>query len=662
MNDVRSALHVANKELARLSAEVRGSRIREAWETVISARDRCRAMKKGLRNLRKTTVAAAEQTREELRRAGEELLLLCSFILPLPHQAPEQVRVSKLTGPQLGAALRHMLSKYRSASLLARSLNAKAQAAKGALQVWCRGGGPGSLEKGEDALTTKAGGSKESSPNRLGGNGLLLNFRGEGCVSVVESSRGGLDRERGVKEFEFDAAFPPGTGQADIFSAAKDLVSTTLDGYKVSVIAYGPAGGGKTYSLFGSGGERGGGREAEAGLAHRFLSLVVEFAQEHAALLRIQVSLSAFEIHGDVMHDLLPRTAGKGAEDKEAAKHELKATVAADKGWGLGEVTIEGLSEHKVDAASKGDVLSSVLALALAAAEPGGGRAGASGVRREDRREEGASRGHVVVRVGVRSVATKPGGEVLNGKLTFVDLASSEPGLPGASEQGKHNRSLASLRDVFSAIASNKDRKHIPYRSSLLTKVLSDSLGGHARCLVLAAIPGASPHDNEIPRTSNHASKKSPTKAGKSDAGDGREKGGGGGGGKQSKDASLLWGVGGASGKSTLAVMTMVQEWRGVQLGSAPKHSERVPGEAIGGKGLEGRRSTDMDATGGMSKIIRASNDPAWFGSGSDDEGGGGGKGGGGREGGGGGGGGVGEEEVEELRREVREQHCNAAS
>ena len=34
------------------------------------------------------------------------------------------------------------------------------------------------------------------------------------------------------------------------------------------------------------------------------------------------------------------------------------------------------------------------------------------------------------------------------------------------------NRSLAALREVLSAIAANKERKHIPYRSSLLTKVL----------------------------------------------------------------------------------------------------------------------------------------------------------------------------------------------
>jgi kinesin family protein 3/17 len=69
------------------------------------------------------------------------------------------------------------------------------------------------------------------------------------------------------------------------------------------------------------------------------------------------------------------------------------------------------------------------------------------------------------------------------GRMHLVDLAGSErvanTGAKGQrlKEASSINRSLSVLGDVILSLASGK-RGHIPYRNSVLTTVLRDSLGG----------------------------------------------------------------------------------------------------------------------------------------------------------------------------------------
>ena len=75
-------------------------------------------------------------------------------------------------------------------------------------------------------------------------------------------------------------------------------------------------------------------------------------------------------------------------------------------------------------------------------------------------------------------------------KLTFVDLAGSEllSGEFGAQQQGETkniNLSLLALRGVMAALANSET--FVPYRDSVLTRVLSQSLSPHGRTAVLVA-------------------------------------------------------------------------------------------------------------------------------------------------------------------------------
>ena len=76
----------------------------------------------------------------------------------------------------------------------------------------------------------------------------------------------------------------------------------------------------------------------------------------------------------------------------------------------------------------------------------------------------------------------------------MVDLAGSERvRVSGASgkrlEECKNiNSSLSCLGMVIGALTENKANSHIPYRNSVLTRLLSDSLGGNCKTTMLTMI------------------------------------------------------------------------------------------------------------------------------------------------------------------------------
>ena len=84
--------------------------------------------------------------------------------------------------------------------------------------------------------------------------------------------------------------------------------------------------------------------------------------------------------------------------------------------------------------------------------------------------------------------------QVKVGKLNLVDLAGSERvNVTGATgkrlEESKSiNQSLSALGNVIGALTQPKNRTHIPYRDSKLTRILEDSLGGNCKTTMIAMI------------------------------------------------------------------------------------------------------------------------------------------------------------------------------
>ena len=50
------------------------------------------------------------------------------------------------------------------------------------------------------------------------------------------------------------------------------------------------------------------------------------------------------------------------------------------------------------------------------------------------------------------------------------------------------NQSLSALGNVIGALTQQKNRTHIPYRDSKLTRILEDSLGGNCKTTMIAMI------------------------------------------------------------------------------------------------------------------------------------------------------------------------------
>uniref|UniRef100_A0A6U1FLY8 Kinesin motor domain-containing protein n=1 Tax=Tetraselmis chuii TaxID=63592 RepID=A0A6U1FLY8_9CHLO len=91
-------------------------------------------------------------------------------------------------------------------------------------------------------------------------------------------------------------------------------------------------------------------------------------------------------------------------------------------------------------------------------------------------------------------------------KLTFVDLAGSERvGRSGAindkdrlDEARAINKSLSALGDVVAALTAGES--FVPYRNHKLTQLMSDSLGGNAKTLMVVNV---SPLASDAAETKN---------------------------------------------------------------------------------------------------------------------------------------------------------------
>ena len=120
-----------------------------------------------------------------------------------------------------------------------------------------------------------------------------------------------------------------------------------------------------------------------------------------------------------------------------------------------------------------------------------------------------SSRSHSIVTVHVASTAVDAatGRPVTRrSKLLFVDLAGSErlkatrTTDEGLKETGSINRSLFTLGKVIGTLGDARGgaAPHVPYRDSLLTKLLMDSIGGSALTLMVACV---SPAESQAEQT-----------------------------------------------------------------------------------------------------------------------------------------------------------------
>jgi kinesin family protein C2/C3 len=225
-------------------------------------------------------------------------------------------------------------------------------------------------------------------------------------------------------------------------------------------MAYGQTGAGKTFTMDGN--------EKQPGL----IPLAIERLFRKAAQGEVQISISMLEVYQEQLRDLL-------------GSHRLTLrNIGGEGGPEVRELRIEH-AKNREEALSIYETGARLRHLGMS------------------ERNSRSSRSHLVLSFYVRRLDPTKGEVVSTSKISLVDLAGSERQSSGTAfdrsrvnEASVINNSLTSLSKVVQACVTRAasprpDRGigcHIPYRDSVLTQLLSDSIGGQGKTLVIVHV------------------------------------------------------------------------------------------------------------------------------------------------------------------------------
>ncbi|XP_063774909.1 kinesin-like protein KIF6 isoform X2 [Pseudophryne corroboree] len=291
---------------------------------------------------------------------------------------------------------------------------------------------------------------------------------GAPCLEIIvprDLADGFVNNKRESYKFRFQEAFDQETKQEAIFERiAKPVAESVLTGYNGTIFAYGQTGSGKTFTITG-----GAERYSDRGIIPRILSFIFEQFQKDSSKV-YTIHISYLEIYNECGYDLLdPRHEASKLEDLP------KVTIMEDpdqnihlKNLSLQQATNE---EEALNLLFLGDTNRMIA---------------------ETPMNQASTRSHCIFTIHISS--KEPGSAtVRRSKLHLVDLAGSErvakTGVGGQllTEAKYINLSLHYLEQVIIALAE-KNRSHIPYRNSMMTSVLRDSLGGNCMTTMIATL------------------------------------------------------------------------------------------------------------------------------------------------------------------------------
>ncbi|XP_045612556.2 LOW QUALITY PROTEIN: kinesin-like protein KIF14 [Procambarus clarkii] len=315
-------------------------------------------------------------------------------------------------------------------------------------------------------------------------------------VDVVGNSIKVTSDSGTVHTFSYDHCFnssgvlhPHNASQEDVYvTLAKPLLEKAYEGYNTCLFAYGQTGSGKSYTMLGDDSYSESELEVPtaAGIIPRFCRDLLHHADYLHSLnppesqlpqCRVEVEISYIEIYNERIYDLLA-SGGSGTECREA----LRVREHPNDG-----PYVEGVARHLV---STYDHFQTWLLLGNKERS-----IAATGVN------EKSSRSHAVFTIKLTQIQVEDvEGEQLESSkvsiINLVDLAGSER-VAAAQSQGERlkegvfiNKSLLTLGKVITALSESEGRRRqfIPYRESVLTYLLKESLGGNSRTAMIATV------------------------------------------------------------------------------------------------------------------------------------------------------------------------------
>uniref|UniRef100_A0A7N5JMU7 Kinesin-like protein KIF16B n=1 Tax=Ailuropoda melanoleuca TaxID=9646 RepID=A0A7N5JMU7_AILME len=317
-------------------------------------------------------------------------------------------------------------------------------------------------------------------------------------LKIPEGGTGDSGRER-TKTFTYDFSFysadtksPNYVSQEMVFKTlGTDVVKSAFEGYNACVFAYGQTGSGKSYTMMGDSGDSG----LIPRICEGLFSQINETTRWDEASFRTEVSY--LEIYNEHVRDLLRRKSSK-TFNLRVREHPKEGPY------------VEDLSKHLVQ--QYGDVEE------LMDAGNINRTTAATGMN------DVSSRSHAIFTI--KFTQAKFDSEMpceTVSKIHLVDLAGSEradaTGATGVrlKEGGNINKSLVTLGNVISALADlsqdaanplvKKKQVFVPYRDSVLTWLLKDSLGGNSKTIMIATISPADVNYGETLSTLRYANR-----------------------------------------------------------------------------------------------------------------------------------------------------------
>ncbi|KAJ6438599.1 kinesin family protein [Purpureocillium lavendulum] len=300
---------------------------------------------------------------------------------------------------------------------------------------------------------------------------------GGGAAPGKQKSRKVIDD----KQFTFDNSFwshdvgdAHYAHQEDVYnSLGEEFLDHNFEGYHTCIFAYGQTGSGKSYTMMGT--------PEQPGLIPRTCEDLferIEAAQNEDSNVAYNVRVSYFEVYNEHVRDLLVPMV------PSAAPHYLKIRESPTEGpyvKDLTEVPVRNINEI-MRYMKLGD---------------------SSRTTASTKMNDTSSRSHAVFTIMLRQIHHDMETDETterSSRIRLVDLAGSERAksteATGARlrEGSNINKSLTTLGRVIAALAdpkqlrSGKRKDVVPYRDSILTWLLKDSLGGNSKTAMIACI------------------------------------------------------------------------------------------------------------------------------------------------------------------------------
>ncbi|EGV61971.1 kinesin-domain-containing protein [Yamadazyma tenuis ATCC 10573] len=295
------------------------------------------------------------------------------------------------------------------------------------------------------------------------------------------------------KTYTFDQVYGPLADQELVFKkAVNPIFKEFLNGFNVSILAYGQTGTGKTYTMCGK-------TEIHnktpieidkhSGIIPRVLCEL--FSHLNSNNDDYFIKCSFIELYNENLRDLLNDDVDDSnfGTNPGASSNNKKGLKIFENRNGNSGIYIQNLTEVNINSLNSGFRL----------LNKGINKRKVASTKLNDF----SSRSHTVFTINLYKKDPNDSETIKHSKINLVDLAGSENVSKSGSinqrakEAGSINQSLLTLGRVITSLSEKSlhgndvNLNHIPYRESKLTRLLQDSIGGKTKTLLISTISPA---------------------------------------------------------------------------------------------------------------------------------------------------------------------------